>query len=297
MQLIKTLGYLVLGTRDLSAWTGFATDILGMQVGWRDEGRSVGLRMDERQHRLILDSAVDDELTVFGWELDSEEDLGHLAAKLRAHGVRVDQGDAELAARRGVAALCSCADPVNGYRHEFVCGPQVLDASKTFRSQVLKGSFRTGELGVGHVALTSVDYPTSLAFYRGALGLRVSAYGKGQLAPGVPLDGAFLYAAAGRHHSIAVLAGRHPKPTRHVMVEYTEMDDVGMALDRCLRAGVAIDRTLGIHEGDRMFSFYAVSPSGLPVEIGWGGRVDTHWQPVTISALSEWGHVKQVRPA
>ena len=295
MHFIDSLGYLVLGTSDLARWEAFAVDILGMQLGWLNASKSVGLRMDERKHRLILEYSQNDEVLAYGWELRSEDELNRLVEQVRMHGVQVERGDPDLAQQRGVAHIYHCQDPVLHYRHEFVCGPQVLDASKSFHSNILKGRFRTGDLGVGHAAFTTPDYARSIDFYRNALGLRVSGYGKGEMAPGVKLEASFLYANSGRHHSLAVLAGNFPKPTRHLMFEFTEMDDVGLALERCQSRAIAIDRTLGVHEGDRMFSFYAVSPAGMPIEIGWGGLVDKEWQAVTFSALSEWGHKKLPR--
>ena len=54
------------------------------------------------------------------------------------------------------------------------------------------------------------------------------------------------------------------------------MDDVGLAFDRALRGGVRITQTLGRHPNDRMFSFYAKTPSGFHFELGWGAVSYTH---------------------
>jgi hypothetical protein len=70
------------------------------------------------------------------------------------------------------------------------------------------------------------------------------------------------------------------------------MDDVGLAFDRALGSGVRIMQTLGRHPNDRMFSFYAKTPSGFQFELGWGGREidDATWQPAEHDRISEWGH-------
>jgi hypothetical protein len=51
-------------------------------------------------------------------------------------------------------------------------------------------------------------------------------------------------------------------------------------------------QTLGRHPNDRMFSFYARTPSGFQFELGWGGRQvdDATWTPTTYDHISEWGH-------
>ena len=70
------------------------------------------------------------------------------------------------------------------------------------------------------------------------------------------------------------------------------MDDVGLCWDRVLRAGHRVAQTLGRHPNDRMFSFYAYTPSGFQFEYGWGGREvdDDTWEPTTYDQISEWGH-------
>lgn len=44
--MISNLGYIVLGVSDLDAWERFAVDVVGLQVGAREAGVSLGLRMD-----------------------------------------------------------------------------------------------------------------------------------------------------------------------------------------------------------------------------------------------------------
>jgi hypothetical protein len=75
------------------------------------------------------------------------------------------------------------------------------------------------------------------------------------------------------------------------------MDDVGMAYDRAQEAGVQIEQSLGRHPNERMFSFYAQTPSGFQFEYGWGGREvdDATWTPTTNDRISEWGHRRMPR--
>ena len=57
--------------------------------------------------------------------------------------------------------------------------------------------------------------------------------------------------------------------------------------------------TLGRHTNDRMFSFYAKTPSGVVVEYGWGGREITDPDHVTnyFTEASVWGHRHPEQPA
>ena len=71
------------------------------------------------------------------------------------------------------------------------------------------------------------------------------------------------------------------------------MDEVGLAFDRAVKAGVPIMQTIGRHPNDRMLSFYAKTPSGFQFEFGWGGREvdDATWQEGSVyDRISDWGH-------
>ncbi len=76
------------------------------------------------------------------------------------------------------------------------------------------------------------------------------------------------------------------------MLEVKSFDDVGLCYDRTLKARLPIMQTLGRHPNDKMFSFYAMTPSGFQFEYGWGGRQidDATWEPTTYDCISEWGH-------
>src|SRR5262249_43945078 len=111
------------------------------------------------------------------------------------------------------------------------------------------------------------------------------------MAPGFSLRITFLHANP-RHHTVAFAQAPLPKRMHHFMLEVRAMDDVGTAYDRCLAAGVPIANGLGVHPTDRMFSFYARTPSGLDLGSGWGGRktAAATGEPTTYDRTSVWGH-------
>ena len=76
------------------------------------------------------------------------------------------------------------------------------------------------------------------------------------------------------------------------MVQVEDMNDVGLAWQRCKAAGVPFLMDLGHHPNDQMFSFYVVTPGGFGPEVGWGGIVidDDDWEVRSYSQLSDWGH-------
>ncbi|MBN9426345.1 MAG: VOC family protein [Burkholderiales bacterium] len=299
MASISNLGYFVLGVSDLAAWERFAVDIIGLQAGRRDE-RSLALRMDDFEQRIVLVKDAADDLLAVGWEFDTAADLVAYVARLREQGVAVAEAAAEQAAERRVERLFSCDDP-NGFRHEFYVGAQRAWMSNGFRSKLMRGGFNTGRLGVGHFVAAAKDPAATAAFCERALGLRVSDYIRGELAPGVVLEVNFYHSATGRHHSMATAKIPFPFPKRihHIMVEAQDMNDVGLAYDRCLKAGLPIMMDLGHHPNDQMFSFYVQTPSGFALEFGAGGVVvdDANWAIRSYTQLSDWGHHHPHPPA
>ncbi len=293
MTSISNLGYIVLGVSNLDAWETFAVDVIGLQAGHRVPGKSLALRMDDYAQRILLEKSGDDDLLAVGWELDTEAELEEFATHLKSLGVKVSGGAPELAANRRVERLYHCEDP-NGIRHEFYAGAQRAAISDAFRSKVLIGSFATGRLGVGHFVMAAKNAQETSDFCKQVLGVKVSDYIRGELAPGKVLDVTFFHARTGRHHSVATakIPFPYPKRVHHIMVEVADMNDVGFAYDRCVKAGYPINMDLGHHPNDQMFSFYVHTPSGFLLEFGSGGIVvdDTNWDVKSFTELSDWGH-------
>jgi len=298
MAQISNLGYTVFGVSDLARWESFAVDLLGFQVGRREGGKLLTLRMDEHEQRVVLEQGAEDDLRVAGWQLDTEDELEAFVEQVRAQGIQVERYSDALARERRVEKLYSCADPM-GYRHEFYFGPAQVPDTRPFASSLFVGrGFRTGPLGIGHLLPRTNDYKGSVDFYRKVLGLKVSDYIREELAPGIVADATFFHTKTGRHHSLATAAIPGQKILNHFMVEVQDMNDVGLAYDRCVKAGCPIALELGHHPNDKMFSFYVVSPSGFAIEYGWGGIVidDDHWQVLSHDKLSDWGHKRNPPP-
>ncbi len=290
MAAVRELAYLVVEASNLSDWERFAVDLLGMQVGQRDAGE-LRLRMDDRAYRWLVVAGPGDDVVATGFDVGTTEDLDEIVARIRQGGGTADDGGPDLARHRQVDRVVVTADPM-GNRVELVVGPAT--ATSPFSSAVLTGAFVTGAGGAGHEVMLSkgVDRATYLAFYVDVLGFRISDYIVEELAPGIVADLVFLHCNP-RHHTLALGDMPHPKRMHHFMVEVRDLLDVGLAHDRCLRAGQPFEMTLGSHPNDGMVGFYVRTPSGFSVEYGWGGRLvdDATWQVQTLDRLSEWGHL------
>jgi 2,3-dihydroxybiphenyl 1,2-dioxygenase len=286
MTAVAQLGYLGFQASDLGAWESFAVEVLGLGVAGRGGDGTLALRLDGHWQRILVMPGNADDLALIGWEVDDESQLEALVTRLHAAGVAVTEGGSELAAQRHVRRLMMLRDPDDN-AVELYCGPQ--RAPEPFRSPLVQSGFVADERGLGHVVLAARDQRRSQQFYAELLGLRLSDRVVADI-HGYHADIGFYHANA-RHHSLAIGAA-DKKRIHHFMVEARAMDDVGLALDRTLKAGLRLMHSLGRHPNDRMFSFYARTPSGFNFEFGWGGRDvdDKTWQPTIHHCISEWGH-------
>lgn len=267
------LGFLEFEVRDGSEWERFMTGVLGIPGAG-------GGRFSHDGHALrfqIREGSADD-LAAVGWEV---EDAQAAASLLSRAGFQIEEADpAPRTARRRFTVV----DPA-GVPTELVEG---MALRAPIPSPLVRSGFVADDLGLGHLVLTAPDKAASRAFYD-ALGFQHSddivceIYGH-------PVDLSFFHVNP-RHHSLA-FGGPQRKRLHHFMVEARALDDVGLAYDRAIRAGLTIMQTLGRHPNDRMFSFYAKTPSGFQFEFGWGGRqLDAPGcEPQTYDHISEWGH-------
>jgi 2,3-dihydroxybiphenyl 1,2-dioxygenase len=280
------LGYLCFEVSSLDSWESLATRVLGLTVQRRFPGGGFSLRMDSHAGRLFVEPGPSDDVSAIGWEVKDAAALADVVRRVESYGAPVTAGTPEEAARRGVAALVKFQDPA-GIPTEVFHGPE--KAAEPFRSELVHSAFVAEERGLGHVVVTAKSKEESTRFYETALGFRLSDHIRCEYF-GFHVDLSFFHANT-RHHSLAIGEGQK-KRIHHFMLEVGAMDDVGLCFDRALRAGVPIMQTLGRHPNDRMFSFYAKTPSGIQFEFGWGGRDvdDATWEPTTHDRISEWGH-------
>ena len=293
---IRGLGYIGLHATDPDAWLNFGTRVCGLMparlcpgpdgaLEKSGDGRAsdgtVRLKLDDRLWRLAVHPAKADGLAYLGLELATPDALREAGAELEDAGHEVSEGGAETAAARGVGALLEVDDP-DGNRLELFAQPQ---RDGEFVSPA-GAEFVTGNLGLGHIVLMSRDVDASLAFYLDVLGFRRSDLFR--FAPGAA--GHFLHCNQ-RHHSLAVFPSPGEPGAHHMMLEMTQLDHVGRALDRAMRDEVPITASLGRHKNDQNVSFYMRSPSGIQLEIGWGGRtVGDDWVENEFCDGDTWGH-------
>jgi 2,3-dihydroxybiphenyl 1,2-dioxygenase len=283
---IQRLGYLGFEVSDVAAWRAFAAAKLGL-MEFSASTHGARFRIDSRAWRLNVEKGSADDLSFSGYEVDSEDALAALKKRLETHGVAVTVESPDLVKDRGVLGLVSCKDPA-GNRVEICYGATEL-FEKPFVSPTGVSGFLTGAQGLGHYVLNVPDVSAALDFYINGLGLYLSDIIDWKLNDELTVRLYFLH-CNGRHHTLALASLPGGKMLHHFMLEVTQFDDVGFALDKFETDG-AIVATLGRHTNDHMVSFYGATPSGFAVEYGWGARqVEPNWSVVRYDKISVWGH-------
>jgi 2,3-dihydroxybiphenyl 1,2-dioxygenase len=286
---VRQLGYLGISVSDREAWKGYARDLLGLEAV-REEGDTLYLRMDSRDHRFELLTGGGDDIAYAGWEVDGPDALAEVGAQVEAAGFAVRAGTREETERRHVTDVIVFDDP-DGHRTEVFHGAET--AAEPFESPKSGRGFIADDLGLGHFVLDAADLQRAMDFYTGALGMKVSDY----ISMGAMRMG-FLHCNP-RHHSLAFAeVPRATKRINHFMLQSDSIDDVGKTYDRVQEGTAPLLMTLGRHSNDHMVSFYMANPSKFGVEFGWGGREvdDSCWQVEHLTTGSLWGHRRPPKP-
>ena len=280
------LAYLGVEVPDVSALDGFLTEVVGLVPG----DRQSTWRNDDKAQRIIASEGPSGDAKFIGFEVSGEDSWVTTLARLEAAGYPVTHCTAIEAEERSVDQLAYVDAPWN-VRVEIAQG--LARATRPFSSPLVKSGFVTADKGFGHVVFATTVFDEAHRFVTEGLGLRQTDWLETELAPGLDLEIRF-YHCNPRHHTLALARAPFdlPHQLHHFMVEVADRDDVGYAFDRAWNSGCTIASGLGHHDNDQMFSFYVVSPAGIQVEIGYGGRLVTEdWDENRLyDRISTWGH-------
>jgi biphenyl-2,3-diol 1,2-dioxygenase len=279
-----SLAYIGLGVADVAAWKAFANGILHLDNAAEAHDGVCRLRFDNRAWRIALHEDPVNDIVYAGFETPDRASGEVLAAALRSEGAEVrPMTSVELRARNVQGGVVS-RDP-DGLRVEVVYGHE---NSGPYRSKS-DDEFVTGELGLGHIVITSSDVDKTVRFYSG-LGFSLSDYIYFEMPPAGTVRLVFLH-CNDRHHTLALVPLPAPKRLNHLMLEVRSIDSVLTAYYRAQKAHIPIVRHLGRHTNDGMLSFYACTPAGFDVELGCEGKlIGRDWSTKEYNAISVWGH-------
>lgn len=269
MSTITELGYVGLDVSNLDAWKSFATEVVGMEcVGGNEDDRAY-LRMDAWHHRIVLHRSERDDLAYVGWRVADEDSLDAIAKRLQEGGYEFRVGTEAEADERRVMGLLKTVSP-GGIPTEIFWGPQVDTHLPFHPGRRMFGRFRTGEAGLGHIAVREPDGAAAFRFYR-LLGFKGNRQYKVTLPNGIVAKPFFLY-CNDRQHSLQFELGPMDTRINHLAIEYADLNDVGYASDIVRKRGIDVALDIGKHSNDQAVSFYAANPSKWLWELSWGCR-------------------------
>lgn len=264
---VTELGYIGIGVENEQAWRDYATQVVGLEL--LDEGLDdrFFLRMDNWHHRVTVHGNGGDDLLYLGWRVAGRRELEDMKAQLAGAGVVVREGTRAEAEERRVLGLLKLTDP-GGIATEIFYGPEVSLHRPFHPGRPLHGRFSTGNGGMGHCIVNQPDSEAAYQFYR-LLGMEGGVdYKVGP--PDVPVNAELTFMHCNeRQHSIAWgMPGASAKKINHLMIEYENLNDLGISHDAVRERQIPVAMALGIHSNDRVLSFYAVNPSGWLIELG-----------------------------
>jgi 2,3-dihydroxybiphenyl 1,2-dioxygenase len=284
------LAYLGLQVPDPSALSAFLGEVIGLVPGAPAPDGALTWRNDDTAQRLVIEPGPANDATYVGFDAGDDDSFDALLVRLDGAGFSTTEGTDDERARRRVRRLARAMAPW-GIPVEVVAGLE--PAVTPYESPLVPGGFLTDGVGFGHVVFATTAFDESHAFVTDGLGMAQSDWLEMEIAEGIELEVRF-YHCNPRHHTVALARAPFdlPQALHHLMVETTTRDDVGAAFDRAWASGLPIPNGLGVHDNDRMFSFYVTSPAGFMVEVGHGARtIGDGWDDNRrYDRISIWGH-------
>jgi 2,3-dihydroxybiphenyl 1,2-dioxygenase len=265
MAKVTELGYIGINVSDAAAWKTFATEVVGLELLDEGEADRFYLRMDNWHHRFVVHVGTEDDIAYLGWRVADADALAEICTALDAEGHVYRVGTAAEAAERRVLGLIKLDDPA-GNPTEIFYAP-LIDAHMPFHpGRRMHGRFVTGSEGLGHL-LVHADNPGASQRFYALIGMGGSIQYHLQ-SPAGTVQPTFMH-CNDRQHSIA-FGVNGEKRLHHLMLEYAELNDLGMAHDLVRSRGIDVALQLGKHANDEALTFYFATPSGWLLELGWG---------------------------
>jgi 2,3-dihydroxybiphenyl 1,2-dioxygenase len=284
------LGYAVIETNKFDDWKRFGRDAIGMHCDDMAPD-AIRFRLDANECRILLRRGAAEDVVALGWHLDDHATFDEVSRRVIGHGAPAVEGAEEEAKLRGVERFLRFPGP-NGLTQEIYTTARTAPLPL----QIPGTGFVTGAGGLGHVALFTKKPHEVRGYYNHVFDARLSDY-IDETINGMKLKIRFLRVNE-RHHSVAIASVNalpiNPIRTRvqHVNVQVATLDDMVASYQRVKELGFHMALSVGQHTNDKELSYYAHTPSGFELEVGWNPIVvdESTWKPTTHQGISIWGH-------
>lgn len=273
---VSDLHFVALAVPDLAAEREFFSETWGLvEVGEYDGKVYFAAEGSPHPYVIRLRQDAEKKTDLIGFSADSRADVDALFEQVTAAGAKIIREPAPAEGPAGGYAF-RFFDP-DGRPVEVIC-----DTEKRQPRSLAKGE--AIPVGLSHVVLHTPDIKKLEAFYRDALGFRLSDW-IGEFMVFLRCNPA--------HHRLAILPG--PPALNHVAFDVSSVDELMRGLARLTEKGVKLSWGPGRHTaGNNTFTYY-LTPNGNVVEYTSDlENVDEDaWQPkvyeATPAITDQWG--------
>jgi 2,3-dihydroxy-p-cumate/2,3-dihydroxybenzoate 3,4-dioxygenase len=279
----RKLGYVALNVTDVDRSTAFYTQMVGLDLSERVAGGPAFLRCGSDHHHVILYAAARPGVKRVAFELESRAELDRAREHLAGLGLAVHEvGADERAALRQGDGL-RFAEPHSGLTIEFYT--RMLQMASPFAQRLTK------IVRLGHVVLSVDRFDEMASYLTSNLGFAISDFVEGRFA--------FMRCQPNPlHHTFAIGKSIEGNHLNHLNFMVSDIDDIGVAMNRLVKAEVPIVFGPGRHKPSGSIFLYFLDPDAMTVEYSFGmeefpehGAREPRMLEASPLALDTWGSV------
>lgn len=249
----KRLAYVELAVTDLEASTRFYRDLVGLEQTRSSDGR-LHLRCCESQQNIVLSQGDTPGVVRVAFELESLADIDKAMDYLTAEGFEPRRLDKSECDEMLLEAGLRFTEPTMGLGMEYhIALPAGEEPFKPTKAKIAR---------LGHVVLNVEDFDKTLDVFVNKLNFVVSDKVEGRIAFTRCFPNPY-------HHSLALIAG--PKNgLNHVNFMVSDIDDIGVGMNRMKKADVPIVFGPGRHLPSGSIFLYFLDPDKMTMEYSYG---------------------------
>ena len=279
----RKLGYVALNVTDIERSTAFYTDVVGLDLSERVAGGPAYLRCGTDHHHVVLYPARQPGVKRVAFELESRAELEHARKHLAGLGLAVQDVGAEERTLLKQGDGLRFVEPHSGLTIELYT--RVLQMAIPFAQRLTK------IVRLGHVVLSVERFDEMAAYLTTHLGFAISDFVEGRFA--------FMRCQPNPlHHSFAIGKSAGGNHLNHINFMVSDIDDIGVAMNRLNKAEVPIVFGPGRHKPSGSIFLYFLDPDGMTVEFSFGmeefpekGAREPRMLEAHPSALDPWASV------
>jgi len=283
----RKLGYVGINVTDLNRARPFYENVVGLQFVDTSPDGALRYRCSDDYYSVVLHQCAQPGFRYIGLMLQDDNQYEALRVRLESRSIPYEIMSADECKARRLKSGWRISEPHLKAAFEFY-RPLPEDEGIRFASSV------TRIQRIGHVVLATPHYKETLIFLRDVLNLASSDDIEGVIA-------FFRLFPNPYHHGIGVGAAPH-NLLHHVNFMVSEIDDIGLALNRFKKNNVPVVFGPGRHIASNSVFLYYLDPDGMTLEYSFGMEEFPELNPRAPRTLpprpesiDSWGGVRDPR--